>query len=144
MSNTKKQVEKNPVAVGVVLLMALAIVWILWNSLVKAFNYVVSSLRGASSKLSKDEAQAIASAIYNEVNKVFTDEDNIMTLIVGLSLADYHKVKAEFGVQPYSNTFDNFDTLTGRDSNLTEVLNQTLNDEQKQQIRNQNPYIPIN
>ncbi|MGX1930219.1 hypothetical protein [Flagellimonas sp. 2504JD4-2] len=144
MLNKVKQIwSKNPILVLVFVAFTLAILMLVWSWLKKGFAYIFDSVKGVGSTLSKDEAEALASAIYSEINSMFTDEDNIVDLVVPLTLADYHKVKAAFGIQPYNATLDEFSELGGDDSNLTEVLNKTLSESDKEKIKSQNPLLPI-
>jgi len=126
--------------VGIALVLSLFA--LLWGWLRSGFAYVVDSAKGIGSGLTSDQAQSIASAIYSEVHAMFTNEDNIVDLLLPLTLADYHKVKAKFGIVRYDATFDEFN-FTGDSSNLTEVLNKTLSTNDKKKIREGNPYIPI-
>ncbi|MGX1930201.1 hypothetical protein [Flagellimonas sp. 2504JD4-2] len=135
--------SNNSILVLVFVAFTLAILMLVWGWLKKGFSYVFNSVKGVGSSLSNDEAQAIASSIFSEVNSIATDEDKIVDLVVVLTLPDYHKVKAQFGIVPYSATFDNFDSLTGTDSNLTEVLNQTLSESDKEKLKSQNAVLPI-
>lgn len=132
----------NPILVLVGIALLLAMLALLWGWLRSGFAYVVDSAKGIGSGLTSDQAQSIASAIYSEVHAMFTNEDNIIDLLVPMTLSDYHKVKAKFGIVKYDATLDEFN-FWGENSNLTEVLNKTLSTNDKKKIREQNPFIPI-
>jgi len=135
--------KTNPILILVFVAFALALVVALWSILKKSFAYISNTVRGLGSSLTSDEAKAIASSIYAEVNAMQTDEDKIVEYLLPLSLPDYYKVQAAFGIVPYNSTFDEFSELGGDDSNLTEVLNKTLYESQKEEIREKNPFLPI-
>ncbi|WP_424989031.1 hypothetical protein [Flagellimonas sp.] len=143
MEKLKHLWKTNPVLLLVFIAFSFALIMALWNTLKKVFAFLSSSVKGIGSTLTSDEAKAISTTIFDEVNSIATDEDLIVDKIKVLTLSDYYKVQAAFGIVPYSNTFDNFDTLTGVDSNLTEVLNQTLNESDKRKIKEANPKLPI-
>lgn len=135
--------SKNPTIILVALLVVLLMLYFIWGWIVKGLSFISNSVMSVGSTLNKADAQAIASTIFSEVNSMVTDEDEIVDLVKNLKLADYYKVQAEFGIQPYSSTFDNFDSLTGTNSNLTEVLNQTLSKSDKEKIKQTAPWLPI-
>lgn len=135
--------SKNPTIILVAAAMLLVLLYFIWGWIVRGFSFISNSVKSVGSTLSTAEAQAIASSIFSEVNSMITDEDEIVDMVKNLTLADYYKVQAEFGIQPYSTTFDNFDSLTGTDSNLTEVLNQTLSKSDKEKIKQTAPWLPI-
>lgn len=134
---------KNPMVVLGVGALILVLLVFVWDRILKALSYVSDKAKSIGSGLSTDKAKALASSIFSEVNSMATDEDLIVDIVKDLSLADYHKVQAEFGIVPYSATFDNFDSLTGSDSNLTEVLNKTLSENDKEKIKQAAPFLPI-
>ncbi len=143
LDKIKKIWAANPILVLVGIALTISLLLILWSAIRKAFNYTVNVVKGAASGLTTDEAKAISQSIFSEVNKMFTDEDVIVDIVKDLTLADYYKVQAQFGIQPYSSTFDNFDSLTGTDANLTEVLNDTLSTNDKEKIKEVSPWLPI-
>lgn len=132
----------NPVLLLVAVALLLALVSLVWGTLIKGLSYVRDSARGIGSNFTRDEAQALANSIYQEIHSMFTNEDNIVDALIPLKLADYYKVKAEFGIQRYNATLDEFN-FTGEDRNLTEILNLTLSDDDKEKIKGQNPWLPI-
>ena len=142
LAKIKNMWAVNPVLVLVFVAFSLAMLSLFWAKVSSAFSYVRDNVRGVGSSLSKDEAQAIASSIYEEVNSMFTNEGNIVDVVVPLSLSDYFKVKAEFGIHSYDATLDEFN-FWGKDRNLTEILNLTLSDNDKEKIKAQNPFLPI-
>ena len=135
--------SKNPTIILVVASVLLLLLYFIWGWIIKGLAFMSNSVKSVGATISKAEAQAISSSIFSEVNSMVTDEDAIVDMIRVLTLADYHKVQAEFGIHPYSSTFDNFDSLTGTDSNLTEVLNQTLSKNDKEKIKQSAPWLPI-
>ncbi len=143
LARAKTLWKGNPIHLLLIVVSILVVIFLLWKWMKQALAYVTDNVKAIGSTLSKDEAQAIASFVFAEVNSMATNEDAIVERIGGLTLSNYYKVKAEFGIQPYSHTFDNFDSLTGTDSNLTEVLNQTLSENDKEKIKSKSPWLPI-
>ncbi len=132
----------NPILVLVAVALTISLLALVWGWLRIGFAYIVDSARAIGSGLTSDQAQSIASSIYSEVNAMFTNEADIIDLLVPLTLADYHKVKAKFGIVRYDATLDEFN-FWGDHSNLTEVLNNTLSTNDKRKIKERNPYLPI-
>ncbi|OQD41504.1 hypothetical protein BUL40_15615 [Croceivirga radicis] len=138
----KDNYKTNPIILILVLALVVVLISFIWGTIAKGYNYLLSSLKGAASTLTKDEAQSIANAIQAEIHAMFTNEDNIIQKLVPLSKADYFKVKAEFGIKTYNITLDEFNAL-GSEMNLTEILNHTLSQDDKNKIKGQNPNLPI-
>ncbi len=134
---------KNPTMVLIGIAVFLVVLMFVWGWIKRGISYAIDSVKGVASTLSSDEAKSISATIFAEVNSIMTDEDKIVELVKELTLSDYYKVQAVFGIHPYSSTFDNFDSLTGTDSNLTQVLNQTLSSNDKEKIKNSAPWLPI-
>lgn len=136
--------SKNPTVVLVGVVLVLVLLTVLWGRIKEGFSYLIDSVKGSGSSLTSDEAKAIAASIFGEVNYQFsTDEDKIVEMVIPLSLSDYYKVQAAFGIVPYSATLDAFSSILGTDSNLTQVLNQTLESEHKEKIKQSAPWLPI-
>lgn len=136
--------SKNPVGLLVATAVLLVLLIFVWGRIKEGLIYITDSIKGSGSSLSSDEAKAIAASIFAEVNYQFsTDEDKIVEMVIPLSLPDYYKVQAAFGIVPYSATLDAFSTVFGTDSNLTEVLNQTLSSEHKEKIKQTAYWLPI-
>lgn len=141
--NIKETWKNNPVLVLVLVAFVISLLVLVWSWVQSFFNYFSSTVKSIGSTISTDQAQAIANSIYSEVNSMFTDEDVIVQKLIPLTLADYFKVKAAFGLQPYNTTLDEFGSLTGENMNLTQVLNLTLHENDKEKLRKANPKLPI-
>ncbi|WP_417443753.1 hypothetical protein [Joostella sp.] len=128
----------------VILLVIIGVIvsFILKEYIAKSWEYLRNKFLSVGSNLSNENAEAISTSLLNEINKAFTDEDVIISLLVPLSLADYYKVKAEFGLQSYLPLTDDFGPL-GSLRNLTEILNFTLSENDKKILKEKNEKLPI-
>lgn len=118
------------------------VIWIFKGWFLRVYNFVRSWILAIGSNITKEESQAISSAIYRHIADFNTDEWAISKLLENLTLSDYYKVQESFGIQEYHTVLDEFNAL-GDDLNLSEVLSRTLHKEQKDYLKIKAPHLPI-
>ncbi|MEH6704718.1 MULTISPECIES: hypothetical protein [Galbibacter] len=125
-----------------IILVGAIVSFILRDYILRSWEWVRNKFLSVGASISNENALSISTSLLDEINDPFTDEDVIVNTLIPLSLADYYKVKAEFGLQRYLPLTDDFGPL-GSLRNLTEILNHTLSNDDKQKIKTQNPKLPI-